>query len=133
MRGPVVAQLGEVFADDWQFATGEALRGAPWFVPLAAAGDVLARCIDDGPDESSERLRWAIVGGLNAAQRSVRVLTPYFVPDGALITALDVAAMRGVEVDIVFPRAATCRTCTGRPGGSSGRCSSGFAPAAAPS
>jgi cardiolipin synthase len=103
LRGPVVAQLAEVFADDWQFATGEALRGAPWFVPLEPAGAVLARCIDDGPDESAEPLRWAIVGGLNAAQRSVRIMTPYFVPDGALITALDVAAMRGVEVDILLP------------------------------
>jgi cardiolipin synthase len=33
----------------------------------------------------------------------VRVLTPYFVPDAALITALNVAAMRGVQVDIVVP------------------------------
>jgi cardiolipin synthase A/B len=103
LRGPVVAQLAEVFADDWQFATGEALRGAPWFAPLEAAGSVLARCIDDGPDEGTEPLRWAIVGGLNQAQRSVRVMTPYFVPDGSLITALDVAAMRGVEVDILLP------------------------------
>jgi cardiolipin synthase A/B len=103
LRGPVVAQLAEVFADDWQFATGEALRGAPWFVPLEPAGAVIARCIDDGPDDPTEPLRWAIVSGLNQAQRSVRILTPYFVPDGALITALDVAAMRGVEVDIVLP------------------------------
>ena len=103
LRGPVVAQLAEVFADDWQFSTDEALRGAPWFVPLEPAGSVLARCIDDGPDESSEPLRWSIVGGLNQAQRSVRVMTPYFVPDGALITALDVAAMRGIEVDILLP------------------------------
>ena len=66
-------------------------------------GPVVARCIDDGPDDSAEPLRWSIVGGLNQAQRSVRVLTPYFVPDGALITAVDVAAMRGVEVDIVLP------------------------------
>ena len=103
LRGPVVAQLAEVFADDWQFVTGEALRGAPWFVPLEPAGSVLARCIDDGPDETTEPLRWAIVAGLNQAQRSVRIMTPYFVPDGALITALDVAAMRGVDVDIVLP------------------------------
>ena len=34
LRGPVVAQLAGVFADDWQFSTDEALRGAPWFVPL---------------------------------------------------------------------------------------------------
>jgi cardiolipin synthase len=103
LRGPVVAQLAEVFAEDWQFTTGEALRGAPWFAPLEPAGEALARCVDDGPDETSDRLRWAIVAGLNAAQRSVRVMTPYFIPDGALITALSAAALRGVEVDVLLP------------------------------
>ncbi len=103
LRGPVVPQLAEVFAEDWHFATDEALRGEPWFVPCAAAGDVLARCIDDGPDESAEPLRWSMTAGLDQAKRAVRILTPYFVPDSSLITALDVAAMRGVEVDIVLP------------------------------
>lgn len=103
LRGPVVAQLAEVFVDDWHFATDEALRGPQWFPQLAAAGEVLARGIEAGPDEDFERLRWAIIGGLNAAQRSVRILTPYFVPDQVLISALNAAAMRGVEVDIVIP------------------------------
>jgi cardiolipin synthase len=104
VRGPVVAQLVEVFADDWQFATGEALRGEHWFPPLEAADGALARTIEAGPDESSERLRWAILGGLNAAQRSVRIITPYFLPDGALASALGAAALRGVEVDILLPQ-----------------------------
>jgi cardiolipin synthase len=103
VRGPVVPQLAEVFAEDWHFATDEVLRGAPWFTPCVPAGEVLARCIDDGPDESTEPLRWSIVAGLNQAQRSVKIMTPYFVPDSALITALDVTAMRGVEVDILLP------------------------------
>ena len=30
-------------------------------------------------------------------------MTPYFLPDAGLITALDVAVMRGVEVDVVLP------------------------------
>jgi cardiolipin synthase len=104
LRGPVVGQLMEVFADDWQFTTEEALRGPKWFPALAPAGDVLARAIEAGPDESIERVRWAIVGGVNAAQRSVRVLTPYFIPDATLVSALDAAALRGVEVDIVIPQ-----------------------------
>jgi cardiolipin synthase len=103
LRGPVVAQLMAVFADDWQFTTDEALRGARWFCPLKEEGGVLARAIEAGPDESIERLRWAILGGINAAQRSIRVLTPYFIPDQGLISALDAAALRGVEVDIVIP------------------------------
>jgi cardiolipin synthase A/B len=103
LRGPVVAQLMEVFVDDWQFTTDEALRGAKWFPALAAHGGCLARVIEGGPDEAFERVRWAMIGALNAAQRSIRVLTPYFIPDQTLIAELDAAAMRGVEVDIVIP------------------------------
>jgi cardiolipin synthase len=103
LRGPVVGHLMEVFADDWHFATDEALRGEKWFPRCASAGSVLARGVEAGPDESFERVRWAIIGGLSAAQRSVRILTPYFLPDQALISALDAAALRGVEVDIVLP------------------------------
>jgi cardiolipin synthase A/B len=103
LLGPVVAQLQEVFVDDWQFTTEEALRGPKWFPPLAARGGCLARAIEAGPDEAFERVRWAILGGLSAAQRSIRVLTPYFIPDQTLISALDAAALRGVEVDIVIP------------------------------
>jgi cardiolipin synthase A/B len=105
LRGPAVAHLAEVFADDWQFTTEEPLRGERWFPPLAPAGEVLVRGIEAGPDEAFERARWAIVGGLTAAQRSVRILTPYFIPDGALISNLNAAALRGVQVDIVLPEA----------------------------
>jgi cardiolipin synthase len=104
LRGPVVAHLMEVFADDWQFATDEALRGPKWFAPIKDVGTSLARGIEAGPDESNERLRWAYFGALSAARRSVRICTPYFLPDGALISALDAAALRGVEVDIILPQ-----------------------------
>ena len=102
-QGPVVAHLQETFADDWFFTTGEALRGTPWFPPLESAGPVLARGIADGPDEESEKLRWTILGAIAAAQRSLRILTPYFLPDPTIISALNVAALRGVTVDIVLP------------------------------
>jgi phosphatidylserine/phosphatidylglycerophosphate/cardiolipin synthase-like enzyme len=57
-----------------------------------------------GPDEAFDRARWAIIAGLDAAQHSARVFTPYFIPDAALISALNAAAMRGVEVDIFLPQ-----------------------------
>ena len=101
--GPVVAHLTEVFSDDWQFTTGEALRGAKWFPELLPRGPTLARGIEAGPDENVERLRWVIIGALNAARRTIRIVTPYFIPDVALISALNAAALRGVEVDILLP------------------------------
>ncbi|MBI5688470.1 MAG: cardiolipin synthase [Verrucomicrobia bacterium] len=104
VRGPVVAHLSEVFADDWQFTTGEALRSVAWFPALQPTGPSLARGIDAGPDENVERLRWILIGALNAARRSVRIVTPYFIPEAALLSALNAAALRGVEVDILLPR-----------------------------
>lgn len=103
LEGPVVAQLQEVFADDWLFTTGEALRGDQWFPKLEARGPLLARGIADGPDEDFEKLRWTILPALAAAKRSVRIATPYFLPDATLIAALNLAAMRGVQVDILLP------------------------------
>ncbi len=103
LRGPAVAHLSEVFADDWQFTTGEALRGAKWFPELQPGGEAFVRGIEAGPDEKFDRVRWVIIGALNAARHSVRVVTPYFLPDAAIVSALDAAALRGVEVDIMLP------------------------------
>ena len=103
VEGPVVGQLQEVFAEDWEFTTGESLRGPPWFPVLAPAGPALARGIPDGPDEDQDALNWTLLGAIGAAERSIRVVTPYFLPDPPLATALNMAAMRGVHVDLVFP------------------------------
>jgi cardiolipin synthase len=101
--GPVVAHLQEAFAQDWVFATGELLQGDQWFPLLEEKGMMLARGIPDGPDEDFEKLRWTVEGALACAKSSVRIVTPYFLPDSALIRALNLASMRGVDVDIILP------------------------------
>ncbi len=103
VQGPVVAQLQEVFADDWLFTTGESLRGDSWFPKAEIMGQVLARGVTDGPDENFEKLLWTLLGALSIARYSVRIMTPYFLPDPAVISALNLASMRGVQVDIILP------------------------------
>jgi cardiolipin synthase len=103
VEGPVVTQLQECFADDWFFSTGEDLTGDIWFPKIEPIGDVLARGISDGPDENLEGFRFTMLGAIASAESSIRIMTPYFLPDAALITALNVAAMRGIAVDIVLP------------------------------
>ncbi len=103
VRGPIVTQMQEAFADDWLFTTGESLRGDQWFPKPEAAGEVLARAVIDGPDEDFEKLRWTLLGALSIARYSVQIVTPYFLPDRAIVSALNVAAMRGVRVDLVLP------------------------------
>jgi cardiolipin synthase len=102
LEGPVVRHLMETFALDWAFTTREIL-GPEWFPEIGAAGSVAARGIMDGPDADFEKLRWAILGAIGSARESIRIVTPYFLPDSGIITALTVAALRGVKVEIVLP------------------------------
>lgn len=103
LRGPVVTHLQEIFAEDWAFCTGELLENAPWFAEPTLEGTVLARGLPDGPDEDAESFHLALLGAIAGARSSILVVTPYFLPDAALVTALEVAAMSGTQVDIVLP------------------------------
>ncbi|MEX2465564.1 MAG: cardiolipin synthase [Gemmatimonadota bacterium] len=103
LEGPVVPEIQEAFAEDWTFTTGERLDGAIWFPAPEPAGPMLARGISDGPDRDYEKLETVLLGALSVARESVRVITPYFLPDPALLSALNVAALRGVEVEVIVP------------------------------
>jgi cardiolipin synthase len=104
VEGPVVAHMQETFVHDWAFCTGEILSGGLWFPALEASGTMVARGIPDGPDEDFEKLRMVLLGAISSAERSISIVTPYFIPDGAIVTALNVAAMRGLQVDVVIPQ-----------------------------
>jgi cardiolipin synthase len=103
IEGPVVEHIQRAFVDDWAFATGEVLQGAAWFPVFERRGPVYARGLPSDPGLMHDALRWVIVGALGCARSRVRIMTPYFLPDAGLIDALNVAALRGVQVDILVP------------------------------
>jgi cardiolipin synthase len=103
LEGPVVEQLTESFADDWLFETGEQLADDHWFPPLEPRGALQARAIPSGPDEDLEQIEFVALHAISCARHSIRIVTPYFLPPDALTTALGLAAMRGLAVDIVVP------------------------------
>jgi cardiolipin synthase len=103
VEGPVVAHLKEVFLSDWEFCTGERLEPDAFPFPSETSGTTIARGIPDGPDEDFEKLQWIVHGALMAARSSVRIVTPYFIPDSALIKTINLTALRGIKVDIVLP------------------------------
>jgi cardiolipin synthase len=103
VEGPVVTQLQESFVNDWAFCTREILKGSEWLPELSEVGEVIARVITDGPDGDFEKARWTLLAALAEAQTSVQIVTPYFLPDPALVSALNLAALRGVRMDIILP------------------------------
>ncbi|MDY0190185.1 MAG: cardiolipin synthase [Desulfuromonas sp.] len=103
VEGPVVGQMQETFREDWNFATGETFSGRNYPAPLDN-GNCLCRGISAGPNEEFEKLVWIIVGALNCARKRVAIMTPYFIPDRILVSALIAAQLRGVKVTIILPQ-----------------------------
>ena len=104
ITGPVVAQLVDAFAVDWAFVDGEELAGPAWFPHLEPNGPAKARVITSGPDQDVEKIEFAVLQAVACARSSIYVMTPYFLPDERLNTALALAAMRGVAVHVVMPQ-----------------------------
>lgn len=107
LRGCLVQQLAAAFAADWQFATGETLA-----IPPSAEsnpGQAIGRVITDGPNDDLDKLSMVLLGALAAAHHRVWLMTPYFVPDVRIISALQSAALRGVDVSIVVPEHSNLR------------------------
>jgi cardiolipin synthase len=103
LQGPVVAHLRDTFAEDWEFTTGESLEGDAWNPTIASAGNTIARGVADGPDADVDVLNFTLLGAIACASRSIRIVTPYFLPDTPLVYALNTAALSGLDVDIVVP------------------------------
>ncbi|MCC6682808.1 MAG: cardiolipin synthase [Phycisphaeraceae bacterium] len=109
VRGPVVTHIAETFAADWLFATGQLLLGDDWFAAPEAAGTTWARGITDGPDEDYQKMLMAILGAIEAADRRIDIVTPYFLPDDSTLHSLHLATLRGVKVRLILPRVSNHR------------------------
>ena len=101
--GPVVRQMLESFASDWEFTTDEALSGAAWWPAPEPVGLAPMRAIASGPDEDAVILEEHWAAAIEQAEHRVRILTPYFLPEDRVLDVLNRAALRGVVVEIVLP------------------------------
>ncbi|MGK5086374.1 cardiolipin synthase [Bdellovibrionota bacterium FG-2] len=113
VQGDLVDQLQSTFAADWLFSTGEDLFNDRYFgrsrldlsENLAAKGGshIHCRLIADGPDLWRNSTRNALFTAINEARARVWLTTPYFIPDEAVIVALETAVRRGVDVRLLLP------------------------------
>lgn len=106
VSGPIVADVLAVAAEDWHFETKELLVGPEWRVrlPNAVPGEgAYMRAIVSGPDSHLETNLKMLLGAFSVAEHSIRIVSPYFLPDTIFLSALNTAARRGVQVEIVIP------------------------------
>jgi cardiolipin synthase len=109
VEGPVVQAIQFCFVEDWYWAT----KGIPdlnWEVKRAADGHEDALMIASGPADRLETCGLMFVLAINEAKNRVWIASPYFVPDLQTLSALKLAALRGVDVRILLPQKADHRT-----------------------
>ena len=100
VEGPVVAHLEGVFASDWYIETGQRLQVQANLPP--SHDNVAMQLLPSGPAYPFENARDTVNALIHAAQRKVVLTTPYFVPDDATLSALRIAALSGVEVQLIL-------------------------------
>ncbi len=103
VEGPLVAQLQLIFVEDWHWATGEQLIDRLDWDPPAREGGVPALLVPSGPADRLESGALMFFTLIGAARRRIWIASPYFVPDGDVLSALKSAALRGVEVRLLLP------------------------------
>jgi cardiolipin synthase len=110
VEGPIVRSLAGAFAENWRDATGEVLaegvsfaRGEISGIDADTAGTARIVPLVTSPrgDVSNMALLYWMV--LARARESVDIVTPYFIPDGAVLDALEGAAKRGLQIRLLMP------------------------------
>ena len=103
IEGPAVAGLMVSFAEDWRWATDDAMLTEVWRPPTQSCGDAGVLILPTGPADRLETTSLMYQQAIQTAQERIWIASPYFVPDLAVMHALHLAALRGVDVRILIP------------------------------
>jgi cardiolipin synthase len=107
IEGPIVAAIQGVAAENWLECCGEILTGRDFFPDLRPCGDTTAFVVKSSPSDRATASRVSFQLLIEAADETVRISTPYFLPDRALRRALMAMAARGVQISVIVPGAHT--------------------------
>lgn len=104
IAGPAVWKLQAIFVEDWSFAEGFDLVDPAFAPAVQPQGDSVAQIVASGPDATNENIHRLYFAAIASARERVWITTPYFVPDRAMLVAIETAALRGVDVQLLLPR-----------------------------
>ncbi len=102
LTGPAALELQLSFFEDWRWATDEVLS-LSWAPVAADEVDATVLILPTGPADRLETCSLMYQQAIHSAKERIWIASPYFVPDSAVIAALHLAALRGVDVKIIIP------------------------------
>jgi cardiolipin synthase len=102
IEGPATLGAQLSFAGDWYWATEQQLE-LDWQPVASKDGNIPVLILPSGPADMLETANLMFVHAINTAKERIWIASPYFVPDRPVITALQLAGLRGVDVRILIP------------------------------
>jgi cardiolipin synthase len=104
IEGSAVAQLQDMFIKLWNKSTKQNIEGEQYFPPADSAftGDKTMIIVDRTPNETPQQIRCAYTVAIKEAQKSIKIINPYFLPTHKVKKALKNAIKRGVDVEIMI-------------------------------
>ena len=109
LTGDVARVASRQFEMDWTHAHGALARESGPVRPAPPDSRALAQFLPSGPDQAEDTVHGVLIAACFRARRRLLAVTPYFVPDEALLTAMRLAARRGVSVTLVLPQVSNHR------------------------
>ena len=103
IEGPVVAEFQKLFMDTWARQRGEPLAERNYFPELKTQGDEVVRAISSTPDDPESQIYLTLMSAITHAESRIYLTVAYFAPDPQLLTALEEAVRRGVDVKLLLP------------------------------
>ena len=101
LAGPAAAAAAAQFEADWQAAGGNPARAIT--LPERDYPDSPTQFLPSGPDQMEDTVHALLIDACFQATERMLAVTPYFVPDVSLETAMRLAARRGVKIDLCIP------------------------------
>ena len=102
IEGPAVLAAQLIFLEDWYWAA-RMVPQVDWTPHPAEGADMAVLIAPSGPADRLETAGLMFVHAINSARERVWIASPYFVPDEAVMAALQLAGLRGVDVRILIP------------------------------
>ena len=109
LQGGAVLSLETIFIEDWCFCSKEYLDDVDYLSPINYHGSSVVQIASSGPDSDWASIMQAFFITITSANNHIYISTPYFIPNNAILTALKVASMSGVDVKIIIPEKADAK------------------------
>ena len=101
--GPAAADFQRLFMDTWSRQKGKPLAPADYYPQIARQGDMVVRAVGGTATEPYSQIYATLISAIRSASTSILLANAYFDPDPQMLGALEDAARRGVDVELMLP------------------------------